>query len=209
MNEIRQKMTAFELRSAASLSLIFFLRMFGLFMILPVLSLYTEDIAEATPILIGLAIGVYGLTQAIFQIPFGMISDQIGRKPVIAFGLMIFAIGSVIAALSDNIYILILGRALQGAGAIAASIMALAADLTRESQRTKTMAIIGISIGTAFTLAFIAGPLLNIWLGLSGLFWAAAALGLLGIVVLFTWVPQTKNTDHSEFHPVSNIEANM
>ena len=204
MADDSQKMTSFELRSAASLALIFFLRMFGLFMILPVLSLYTEDMAGATPILIGLAIGIYGLTQAILQIPFGMFSDRIGRKPVIAMGLFIFAIGSVIAALSDNIYILILGRALQGAGAIAASIMALAADLTRENQRTKAMAIIGISIGMAFTLAFIAGPVLNIWLGLDGLFWAAAALGLLAIVVLFTWVPQP---DHSEFHPETETES--
>ena len=204
MSENKQKMTSFELRSAASLALIFFLRMFGLFMILPVLSLYTGDMAGATPILIGLAIGIYGLTQAILQIPFGMFSDRIGRKPVIAMGLLIFAIGSVIAALSDNIYILILGRALQGAGAIAASIMALAADLTRESQRTKAMAIIGISIGMAFTLAFIAGPVLNIWLGLDGLFWAAAALGLLAIVVLFTWVP---HPDHSEFHPETETES--
>ncbi len=190
MTENQKKMTSLERRSAASLALIFFLRMFGLFMILPVLSLYTEDMIGATPILIGLAIGIYGLTQALLQIPFGMFSDRIGRKPVIAMGLLIFAVGSIIAALSDNIYILILGRALQGAGAIAASIMALATDLTRESQRTKAMAIIGISIGVAFTLAFIAGPVLNIWLGLDGLFWAAATLGFLAIFVLFYWVPQ-------------------
>ncbi len=197
----KQKMTRFELRSAASLALIFFLRMFGLFMILPVLSLYTGDMIGATPILIGLALGIYGLTQAFLQIPFGMLSDRIGRKPVIAAGLLIFVIGSAIAALSDNnIYILILGRALQGAGAIAASIMALAADLTRESQRTKAMAIIGISIGMAFTIAFIGGPVLNIWLGLNGLFWAAASLGLLAIIVLFTWVPQP---DHQAVDPES------
>ncbi len=168
-------------------------------MILPVLSLYTGDMVGATPILIGLAIGIYGLTQAMLQIPFGMFSDRIGRKPVIAMGLLLFVIGSVIAALSDNnIYILILGRALQGAGAIAASIMALAADLTRESQRTKTMAIIGITIGMAFTIAFIGGPVLNIWLGLSALFWVGAALGLLAIVVLFTWVPNVSDVEHDE-----------
>lgn len=168
-------------------------------MILPILSLYTGDMVGATPLLIGLAIGIYGLTQAMLQIPFGMFSDRIGRKPVIAMGLLLFVIGSVIAALSDNnIYILILGRALQGAGAIAASIMALAADLTRESQRTKTMAIIGITIGMAFTIAFIGGPVLNIWLGLSALFWVGAALGLLAIVVLFTWVPNVSDVEHNE-----------
>jgi len=177
-------------------------------MILPVLSLYTGDMVGATPLLIGLAIGIYGLTQAMLQIPFGMFSDRIGRKPVIAMGLLLFVIGSVIAALSDNnIYILILGRALQGAGAIAASIMALAADLTRESQRTKTMAIIGITIGMAFTIAFIGGPVLNIWLGLSGLFWVGAAFGLLAIVVLFTWVPQVSDVDHDEPHPEDKKES--
>lgn len=189
MNEIKQQMTPLELRSASSLAMIFFLRMFGLFLILPVLSLYTGDMIGATPLLVGLALGVYGLTQAVFQIPFGLISDRIGRKPVITLGLIIFVIGCVVAALADNIYWLIFGRALQGSGAIAASVMALAADQTRESQRTKVMAIIGISIGLAFTLSFIAGPVLNIWVGLSGLFWIGAVLGLSAIVILFSWVP--------------------
>ncbi|MFK8067228.1 MAG: MFS transporter [Gammaproteobacteria bacterium] len=198
MNKNKQKMTPLELRSATSLALIYFLRMFGLFMLLPVLSLYTEAMSGATPLLIGLAIGIYGLTQAMLQIPFGIFSDRFGRKPVIAIGLLIFAFGSVIAALSDDIYILILGRALQGAGAIAAAVMALASDLTRESQRTKTMAIIGVTIGMAFTLSFIAGPVLDIWLGLDGLFWMAALLGLLAIGVLFVWVPNVHDVDQKE-----------
>ncbi len=201
MNKNKQKMTPLELRSATSLALIYFLRMFGLFMLLPVLSLYTEVMTGATPILIGLAIGIYGLTQALLQIPFGMFSDRFGRKPVVATGLLIFAIGSMIAALSEDIYILILGRALQGAGAIAAAIMALASDLTRESQRTKTMAIIGVTIGLAFTLSFIAGPILDIWLGLHGLFWMAALLGLLAIAVLFVWVPNTQDFEQTEIDP--------
>ena len=115
-----------------SLASIFSMRMLGLFMILPVFSLYIDDISGATPALMGLAIGIYGLTQGILQIPFGLLSDRLGRKPVIAAGLLLFVIGSVVAAMSDNIYGLILGRALQGGGAIAAAVMALAADLTRE-----------------------------------------------------------------------------
>lgn len=186
---IQEKMTSLELRSAASLGLIFFLRMFGLFLILPVLSLYTDHMQGATPFLIGLALGIYGLTQASFQIPFGWLSDRIGRKPVITLGLIMFMIGSMICALSDSITWLIIGRALQGSGAIAASVMALASDLTRESQRTKAMAIIGISIGVAFTFSFIAGPVFNAWIGLSGLFWMGALVGLFAIIVLYAWVP--------------------
>lgn len=199
------KMTSLELRTASSLGLVYFLRMFGLFMILPVLSLYTEGMPGATPLLIGLSLGIYGLTQAIFQIPFGFLSDHIGRKPVIAMGLLVFILGSIIAAVSDNIHTLVIGRALQGAGAIASSLMALAADMTRENQRTKTMAIIGISIGVAFTLSFIAGSVLDVWLGFKALFWIAALLGLIAIAVLFTWVPKpAKLTFHKEVEPESS-----
>lgn len=192
-----EAMSPQERRSAAALALIFFLRMAGLFMILPVFALYAEDLAHSTPLLIGIALGAYGLTQALLQIPFGALSDRFGRKPVIAAGLLLFALGSVVAALSDSIHGVILGRLLQGAGAIAAAVMALAADLTRDEQRSKAMALIGISIGLSFLLAFAAGPLLNTWIGVPGIFWLAAGLGLTAILVLFTLVPQPV---HSHFH---------
>lgn len=182
-------MTAGELQSSLALALIFFLRMFGLFLILPVFVLYAETLPDATPTLIGLALGCYGLTQALFQIPFGMVSDRIGRKPVIAAGLLIFIIGSVIAGSTDSIFLIILGRALQGTGAIAATIMALAADLTSEAQRSKAMALIGISIGVAFALAFIAGPALNPLIGVPGLFYMSAGLSVLAMITLFVLVP--------------------
>ncbi|MFP5504743.1 MAG: MFS transporter [Gammaproteobacteria bacterium] len=179
-----------ERRAALSLAGIFSLRMLGMFMILPVFALYADRIEGATPALMGLAIGIYGMTQAALQIPFGLLSDRWGRKPVIAAGLLLFALGSVVAALSDSIYGIIAGRALQGAGAIAAAVMALAADLTREEQRTKAMAIIGISIGLSFSLALVAGPVLDHWLGLAGIFWLTAVLACVGIAVLYLVVPQ-------------------
>ena len=183
-------MTPTERRAAITLAGIFALRMLGLFLILPVLSLYAEHYQGYTPTLAGLAIGIYGLTQALFQIPFGMLSDRVGRISVIVGGLLLFALGSAVAALSDSMVGLIMGRALQGMGAIAAVVMALAADLTREEQRTKAMAIIGISIGMAFTSALILGPALGHWVGLSGLFAVTGALALVGIVVLLTLVPK-------------------
>ena len=158
-------------------------------MILPVFALYSGELTGATPLLIGLAIGAYGLTQACLQIPFGMLSDRLGRKPVIIGGLVIFAVGSVVAALADHIIWIVVGRALQGAGAIAAAIVALAADLSREEQRTKVMAFIGVSIGISFALALILGPLLNTWLGLAGIFWFTGGLAVLGIAIVIWWVP--------------------
>ncbi len=190
-------MLSVERRAASSLAGIFALRMLGLFMLLPVLSLYAESFTGATPVLMGVALGIYGLTQALLQIPFGMLSDRIGRKRVIAMGLLIFAAGSVVAALATTIEWVIAGRALQGAGAIAAAAMALLADLTREEQRTKAMATFGMSIGFSFMLAIILGPILNGWVGVSGIFWITGVLALLGLVVLFKVVPSPV---HSHMH---------
>ena len=186
-----------ELRAAFSLGGIYSLRMLGLFMILPVFPLYAGQLKGNTPLLTGLAIGAYGLTQAIFQIPFGMLSDKVGRKSIIILGLLIFAGGSIVAALSTSIYGVIAGRALQGAGAIAAVLMALLADLTREKQRTKAMAILGMSIGAAFIMALLLGPIFNSWIGVPGIFWLTAGLALSGIVITLLIVP---NPVESHFH---------
>jgi len=196
-------MLAGERRAAWSLAGIFSLRMLGMFMILPVFALYADELEGATPALMGFAIGVYGMTQAVLQIPFGLLSDRLGRKPVIAAGLLLFAIGSVVAALSTSIYGVILGRAIQGSGAIAAAVMALAADLTREEQRTKAMAIIGISIGFSFSVALVAGPVLDHWVGLSGIFWLTAVLAGAGIGVLYLAVPQPAiSRRHRDAEPI-------
>ena len=179
-----------EFRAALSLSSVYALRMLGLFMILPVFALYAGDLEGVTPTLTGLAIGIYGLTQAALQIPAGLLSDRIGRKPVIIGGLLVFALGSVVAALADSMLVVILGRALQGAGAIAAAIMALAADLTREQHRIKAMALIGMSIGLSFALALVLGPVLNDWVGVPGIFAITAVLAVGGILVVGFVVPR-------------------
>ncbi len=191
-----------EKQAAASLATIYSLRMLGLFMILPVFSIYAQQLEATTPFLIGVAIGAYGLTQALLQIPYGMLSDRIGRKPVIIFGMLMFALGSIIAAISDNIYIVIIGRAVQGSGAIAAAVMALAADLTREQQRIKIMAAIGVSIGMSFAVAMVMGSILNEWIGVDGIFWFTAVLALLGIGVTIFWVPDAPLRFHRETEPV-------
>ena len=165
------------------------MRLIGLFMILPVLALHASDYIGSTPVLIGIALGVYGLTQALFQVPFGAASDRWGRKPILVLGLVIFVIGSVIAAESSTIYGVIIGRALQGGGAIAAVVLAFVGDMTRISQRTKAMAVVGVSIGTAFTLALILGPSLNYAAGLRGLFWLAAAMAIIGLILVWKVVP--------------------
>jgi len=195
-------MTATELRGSLSLASVLFLRMLGLFLILPVFTLYARTLTESTPTLVGLAFGIYGLTQASLQIPFGMLSDKLGRKPVIFAGLLIFAAGSLLASQADSIWAMILGRALQGAGAISAALMALAADLTREQQRTKVMALIGISIGFAFSLAFVVGPLLATLIGVSGIFIFSAMLAILAIIVLYLLVP---NPEHISFHSDAEV----
>ena len=195
--KISDGMTPTERKSVYSLASIYALRMMGLFMILPVFALYAEELEGNTPALVGIAIGIYGLTQAALQIPFGMLSDRIGRKKIITFGLLIFAVGSVVAAMADSIYGVILGRALQGSGAIAAAIMALTADLTREENRLSAMAIIGMSIGASFMVSLIAGPVLNQWIGVDGIFWLTAGLALGAILVLQFIVP---NPVQSTFH---------
>ena len=159
-------------------------------MVLPVLVLYQGDYADATPFLLGLTLGIYGLTQAILQIPLGLLSDRIGRAPVIIGGLIMFVLGSVVAAMADSMQGLIFGRALQGMGAIASTLMAMVTDLTSEENRTKAMASIGASIGLSFMLAMIAGPLIASAMGLSGVFWVTALLGCIGILVFIVLVPR-------------------
>ena len=190
-------MNSAERRSVFSLAGIYSLRMLGLFLILPVFALYADHLDGVTPTLIGLALGAYGLTMALLQIPFGILSDRIGRKPVITAGLIIFAIGSVVAASSHDIWGVIMGRALQGAGAIAAAMMALLADLTREEIRTKATAMIGMSIGVSFTVSMILGPWLDSVIGVNGIFWLTAILAVVAIVVLHTAIPTPA---HSSVH---------
>ena len=193
------RMSAAEGKAAGGLAMVFAFRMLGMFMVLPVLATYGQELAGSTPALIGLAIGAYGLTQALLQIPFGVLSDRIGRRPVIYAGLLIFAAGSVLAANADTIWGVIAGRVLQGAGAISAAVMALLSDLTREQHRTKAMALIGMSIGVSFALAMVTGPLVTRAFGLSGLFWITAGLALLGIVIVAGMVPKaTAALQHRE-----------
>lgn len=173
-----------ERRAVAVIALVAMCRMFGLFALLPVLSLFAADLKGATPILVGLAVGGYGLTQASLQIPFGLLSDRIGRLPVIIFGLVLFAAGSILAGLSDTIAGVIAGRFLQGAGAISATLTALMADATREQVRTRTMAVLGIGIGASFLLALIIGPIIAAQSGVRSLFWIAATLALVAGLLL-------------------------
>ncbi len=194
LQDITSPMTAKEKRATLSLSSIYALRMLGLFMILPVLSLFAEQMEGATPVLIGLAISVYGLTQAILQIPFGLLSDRFGRKKIIILGLILFSAGSVVAATSTTIYGVLLGRAIQGSGAIAAAIMALVADLTQEVHRTKAMATIGASIGISFGVAITLGPIVAGYIGVSGIFWLTAILAILAILVVLFIVPNPKKS---------------
>lgn len=184
-------MTSIERQASTSLAIVMSLRMLGLFMILPVFSLYTTHLHGATPVLIGLAMGIYGLTQGVLQIPFGILSDHFGRRRIITLGLLLFALGSIIAAVSHTISGMIIGRALQGMGAVGSSIIALISDLTREEQRTKAMAIAGMTIGLSFAIAMMLGPLFANWVNI---FWLAAFFGLAAIFILFTWTPNPKHT---------------
>lgn len=197
IQDITSPMTPLEKRATWSLSSIYAMRMLGLFLIMPVLSLFAEELEGSTPSLIGLAIGIYGMTQSVLQIPFGLLSDRFGRKIIIVIGLLLFGLGSVVAALASDIYGVILGRAIQGSGAVAAAIMALVADLTQEVHRTKAMAMIGASIGVSFGVAIVMGPLIAGWIGVHGLFWLIASLSVLGILVVVYIVP---NPEKSKKH---------
>ena len=182
-------MSALELRAALSLASLFALRMLGLFVILPVFAIYARTLPGFDVAVVGWVLGIYGLTQGILQVPFGMASDRYGRKPVIVFGLVIFAVGSVVAALPGDIWTALLGRSLQGAGAISAAVTALLADLTREEHRSRAMALIGASIGLMFALSLVAAPVLYVSIGMSGIFLATGALAVLAIGVVIWVVP--------------------
>lgn len=182
----QDSLSKLELRAAGSLASVYVLRMLGLFMVIPVIAVAAMSFDDYSPLLVGLAVGGYGLTQALLQIPFGVASDKWGRKPVIYLGLTLFFLGSLIAGFADSMLMLTVGRILQGAGAIAGAIMALAGDVTRESQRTKVMAIIGVSIGFSFYIALLLGPFLASHIGLQGIFLLTAALSI-GCFPLVKW----------------------
>ena len=203
-------MTEQERRSSVSLALIFALRMFGLFLVLPVFALEARKYPGGDdPALVGLAMGMYGLTQAFFQLPLGMASDRFGRKRVIVAGLLVFAVGSLWAALASDVMGLLLGRALQGAGAVSAAVTALLADQTRETVRTKAMALVGISIGLMFALALVAAPLLAAQFGLAGLFWLTFALTVAGMAtVLWVVPPEQPRSAHEQPGRLADVLRN-
>lgn len=191
-------MNSIEKRATFALASIFSIRMLGLFMVLPIFSIYAVHLHSATPLLIGIAIGIYGLTQAIMQLPFGMLSDRFPRKRIILIGLILFIIGSIIAAASNNIQGVIFGRALQGSGAVGSVIIALLTDLTRVENRSKSLAIIGIMIGFSFLLSMLLGPILGNWLHLNGIFWLTAILGFISLLILLFIIP---SSDYASFPP--------
>lgn len=183
-------MNALERRATAGLSMVYALRMLGMFMVLPVFALYADELAGGvTPLQIGFAIGIYGLTQAVLQMPFGMLSDRVGRKPVIVGGMLVFAAGSVVAGLADSIGGVIAGRALQGAGAVASAVTALLADTTRDAIRTRAMTTLGVGMGLAFGVALVLGPVLSGWVGVGGIFLVTAVLAVLTVPLVLFYVP--------------------
>ena len=204
--QISEKMTRTETRATVSLASIYGLRMLGMFLLLPIFAIYAEKLEGGNNhTLIGLALGAYGLMQVLLQLPFGMASDKYGRKKIIYVGLILFAVGSMVAAVSTDIYMMIIGRSIQGAGAISAVVTALVADSTREEHRTKAMAMIGATIGITFALSLVAAPLLNQFIGVSGIFWMTAVLSLLAILVVKYAVP---NPLHSQFHSDAQTAPN-
>lgn len=185
------------IKQTIPLSIILAGRFFGLFVVMPLLSLYALSLEGMNPTLVGIAIGGYALTQVLFQIPFGFLSDKFGRKSIIALGLLIFVLGSIVCAMSDNIYMLIAGRFLQGAGAIGGVVSAMIADLVREEKRTKAMALMGATISLSFTAALILGPILGAYFGVSSLFWITAVLGVLSLGILILFVPEAPKIHYS------------
>lgn len=183
-------MTAIELKNIAIIALVFAMRMLGLLMVAPVLSLYADTLPGADLRLIGVAIGIYGLTQACFQLPFGVLSDRWGRKNTVIVGLLVFGVGTLVAAMSETMTGLIIGRALQGMGAVGSTLLAWAADLTRDSVRTRAMAIVGMSIGLTFILALILGPTIDAYWGLSGIFQLTAGLTGLSLILVSCSLPE-------------------
>ena len=179
-------MSSAERFFALKISLVMGVRMLGLFMLFPVMSVYAGDYESATPFLIGMAIGIYGLTQALFQIPFGYLSDRFGRKPILIVGLLIFLLGSIMAANTSNIIIVVIGRAFQGGGAISAVLMAFLADSISEDNRAKANAFVGFQIGVAFMLSLLIGPIISSRVGLSGLFWVIALLSLIAMLIVLS-----------------------
>ena len=195
----KNPMTSVERRAVGALALLYSFRMLGLFMVLPLLALYAADMPGGTPLMIGLALGAYGFSQALLQIPLGWLSDRIGRTPVILGGLLLFAAGSVIAGLAETVPGIVLGRLLQGAGAIAGTVMALVADVTDAEQRTKAMAIVGASIGLSFAVSMVLGPVVAGFGGLSSVFLLTAVLAVSGIAVVYLGVPRgVKSREHAE-----------
>ena len=202
--QFSEKMTRLETRASIALASIYGLRMLGMFLILPIFAIYAETLeGGSNHTLIGLALGAYGFMQVIFQLPFGMASDRFGRKKLIYVGLILFAIGGICAATATDIYMVIVGRAIQGAGAISAVVTALVADSTREEHRTQAMAMIGATIGMTFAVSLVLGPVLNQWIGVSGMFWLMAVLSVVAIAVVKFGVPTPINAHmHSDAQAV-------